>query len=190
MPGIYLILVLISLGTGLAAQTAPGTMAITRLQYGGGGDWYADPSSLPNLIKFAVENVGLRIAPEERRAAIGEDDFFSATYFYLTGHGNIYFSDEEAGLLRTQLLSGAFLHADDNYGMDGSFKREMQKVFPDKEWVELPVDHPIYSVIYDFPNGLPKIHEHDNQPPQGLALFHEGRIVVFYSFETDLGDGW
>ena len=149
--GFYLAAVLVALGSGLSGQDAPGTMAITRLQYGGGGDWYADPSSLPNLIKFVTENVGLRIAAEERRAAIGDDDFFSATYFYLTGHGNIYFTDEEAGLLHTQLLAGAFLHADDNYGMDESFRREMLKVFPDKEWVEVPANHPIYSAIYNFP---------------------------------------
>ncbi len=171
-------------------QTPPGALTITRLHYGGGGDWYADPSSLPNLIDYARQQTGIRIAPEEARAAVGDDTFWGSTYLYLTGHGNIHFTDEEAGLLRSHLIAGAFLHTDDNYGMDRAFRREMKKVFPDKDWVELPPDHPIFHVVFPFPEGLPKIHEHDGKRPQGLGLFHEGRLIMFYTYECDLGDGW
>lgn len=171
-------------------QTMPGALTITRLQYGGGGDWYGDPSSLPNLITYAREQTGISIASEEARAAIGEDIFWGSTYLYVTGHGNIHFTDEEAALLRSHLVAGAFLHADDNYGMDRAFQREMNKVFPDKDWVELPPDHPIFNIVFPFPDGLPKIHEHDGKRPQGLGLFHEGRLIVFYTYECDLGDGW
>ncbi|MEE9466576.1 MAG: DUF4159 domain-containing protein [Candidatus Neomarinimicrobiota bacterium] len=172
------------------AQTPPGALVITRLQYGGGGDWYADPSSLPNLIAFTRENTDITIAPEERRAKIGDDTFTESTYLFMTGHGNVHFSDEEAAVLRAHLQAGAFLHADDNYGMDQSFRRELKKVFPDKDLVELPPGHPIFNIVFPFPDGLPKIHEHDNQRPQGLGLFHEDRLIVFYTFESDLGDGW
>ncbi|MFC1543136.1 DUF4159 domain-containing protein [Candidatus Neomarinimicrobiota bacterium] len=171
-------------------QTAPGALTITRLHYGGGGDWYADPSSLPNLIAFTQLQTGIRIAPNETRAAIGDDAFWGSTYLYLTGHGNIHFTDEEASLLRSHLVAGAFLHADDNYGMDFPFRREIKKVFPDKDWVELPPDHPIFNSVFAFPEGLPKIHEHDGKRSQGLGLFHEGLLVVFYTYECDLGDGW
>ena len=171
-------------------QSVPGALTISRLQYGGGGDWYADPSSLPNLIAYASQQTGITINPEEARAAIGDDTFWGSTYLYMTGHGNIHFSDEEATLLRSHLTAGAFLHADDNYGMDLAFRREMNKVFPDKDWVELPPTHPIFNIVFSFPEGLPKIHEHDGKPPQGLGIFHEGRLVVFYTYECDLGDGW
>ena len=126
----------------------------------------------------------------EKRAKIGDDVFNRSSYLYLTGHGNIKFTDEEAQLLRDQLLAGAFLHADDNFGMDKSFRREMKKVFPEKDWVELPLDHSIFNIYYKFPNGLPKVHEHENNRPQALALFNEGNLMVLYTFESDLGDGW
>lgn len=171
-------------------QNLPGALKITRLEYGGGGDWYADPSSLPNLIAYASRQAGISIVPDEARAAIGDDTFWRSTYFYMTGHGNVSFSQEEASILRSHLLAGAFLHADDNYGMDQAFRREMKKVFPDKDFVEIPPDHPIFQFVYAFPDGLPKIHEHDGKPPQGLGLFHEGQLIVFYTYECDLGDGW
>ena len=171
-------------------QPPPGALAITRLKYGGGGDWYADPSSLPNLITFTSQQTGILIVPEERRAAIGDDTYWESTYLYLTGHGNIHLTDDEAAMLRSHLVAGAFLHADDNYGMDPAFRREMKKVFPDKDWVELPPDHPIFNIVFPFPGGLPKVHEHNGQRPQGLGLFHRGRLVVFYTYECDLGDGW
>lgn len=173
-----------------AGQGQPGALAITRLQYSGGGDWYADPSSLPNLIAFTSQSAGIQMASEERRATIGDNVFWQSSYFYLTGHGNIHFSEEQAGLLRAQLLNGAFLHADDNYGMNEAFRREMKKVFPSKNWVELGPDHPVFSILFDLPDGLPKIHEHDNQRPQCLALFENDRILVLYTYESDLGDGW
>ena len=173
-----------------AGQDEPGALAITRLQYAGGGDWYADPSSLPNLIAFTTRNTGIQLARQERRATIGDDIFWRSSYFYLTGHGNIRFSDEEAGLLRAQLLNGAFLHADDNYGMDEAFRREMKRVFPTKSWVEIGPDHPLFSIVFPLPEGLPKIHEHDNQRPQSMGLFEDDRLLVLYTYESDLGDGW
>ena len=167
-----------------------GKFSITRIQYGGGGDWYCDQSSIPNLLTFINNNTNVPIDLIEKKSKIGEDIFIKSQYLYLTGHGNIKFSDEEAIILRNHLLSGAFLHADDNYGMDNSFRREMKKVFPEKEWVELPFSHPIFHAYYDFPNGLPKIHKHNDQPPQALALFDNDRLIVLYTFESDLGDGW
>ena len=167
-----------------------GKFSITRIQYGGGGDWYCDQSSIPNLLTFINNNTNIPIDLIEKKSKIGEDIFIKSQYLYLTGHGNIKFSDEEAIILRNHLLSGAFLHADDNYGMDKSFRREMKKVFPEKEWVELPFSHPIFHAYYDFPNGLPKIHKHNDQPPQALALFDNDRLIVLYTFESDLGDGW
>ena len=167
-----------------------GKFSITRIQYGGGGDWYCDQSSIPNLLTFINNNTNIPIDLIEKKSKIGEDIFIKSQYLYLTGHGNIKFSDEEAIILRNHLLSGAFLHADDNYGMDNSFRREMKKVFPEKEWVELPFSHPIFHAYYDFPNGLPKVHKHNDQPPQALALFDNDRLIVLYTFESDLGDGW
>ena len=167
-----------------------GKFSITRVQYGGGGDWYCDQSSIPNLLTFIKNNTNIPIDLIEKKSKIGEDIFIKSQYLYLTGHGNIKFSDEEAIVLRNHLLSGAFLHADDNYGMDKSFRREMKKVFPEKEWVELPFSHPIFHSYYYYPNGLPKIHKHNDQPPQALALFDNDRLIVLYTFESDLGDGW
>ena len=163
---------------------------IARIQYSGGGDWYADPSSLPNLIDFISEKTNIKIEKSEYKIKLTSESLYGHTFLYLTGHGNIRFSDEEIGALRNHLLKGAFLHADDNYGMHDSFKREMKKVFPEKEWVELPIDHPIYSCYFNLPNGLPKIHEHDGKPPQGLGLFDNKRLIVFFTYESDLGDGW
>ena len=168
----------------------PGAFSITRVHYGGGGDWYSDPGSLPNLLEYLGDHTNISVNLLEKRAKIGDDVFKRSSYLYLTGHGNIKFTDEEAQLLRDQLLAGAFLHADDNFGMDKSFRREMKKVFPEKDWVELPLDHPIFNIYYKFPNGLPKVHEHENNRPQALALFNEGNLMVLYTFESDLGDGW
>ncbi len=163
---------------------------ITRLQYGGGGDWYSNPSSLPNLISFVAENTNIRMDPEEYRVKITDTDLYNHPYLYMTGHGNVKFSNEEVHKLRDFLTSGGFLHADDNYGMDKSFRKEMKRVFPKKEWAELPHDHPLFGVYFEMKNGLPKIHKHDEKPPQALALFHNGRMIVLYSYESDLGDGW
>ena len=186
---IYIVLLLI--GTFLYSDNGPpGAFSITRIHYEGGGDWYADPSSLPNMLQYLGDHTNVSVNPLEKRAKIGDDIFAGSSYLYLTGHGNIKFSDDEAQTLRDHLFSGAFLHADDNYGMDIAFQREMKKVFPEKDWVELPPDHPIFNIYYEFPYGLPKIHEHENNRPQALGLFNEGILMVLYTFESDLGDGW
>ncbi len=163
---------------------------IARLKYGGGGDWYSNPSSLPNLLSELRKRTNMIAADREARVAATDPDFFAYPYLYMNGHGNIRFTDAELEKLRLHLTHGGFLHADDNYGMDPSFRREMKRLFPDKDLVELPFNHEIYHQQFDFPNGLPKIHEHDGKPAQGLGLFHEGRLIVYYTYQCDLGDGW
>jgi len=169
---------------------SPGVFSVTRLHYNGGGDWYADPSSLPNLLENISNQTVVKVNPIEKRSQIGDDEFFESSYLYMTGHGNVFLSDNEAQILREHLLNGAFLHTDDNYGMDISFRREMKKVFPEKEWVEIPPSHEIFNIYHKFPDGLPKVHEHDGNRPQALGLFHEDKLLVLYTFECDLGDGW
>ena len=173
-----------------AQKPVIGGFGITRIKYGGGGDWYSDPSSIPNLLKFIKSNTNMAVNLKENRARIGDDEFYRYPYLYITGHGNIKLSEKEALILRNFLIGGGFLHADDNYGMNESFRREMKKVFPDKEWVELPLNHDVFSAFYIFKNGLPKIHEHDNKKSQAFALFHDNRIIAIYTYESDLGDGW
>jgi hypothetical protein len=165
-------------------------LAIVQLQYGGGGDWYANPSGLPNLLRAIRERTGLDVVDRPVTLKLTDPNLWSHPYVYMTGHGNVRFSDEEVGILRKYLTSGGFLHADDNYGMDESFRRELKRVFPEYELVELPASHAIYHTVYDFPAGLPKVHQHEGKAPQGLAIVHAGRVVVFYSFESDLGNGW
>ncbi len=165
-------------------------LRIALLKYDGGGDWYANPTSLPNLIYFCNQNIGTNINPEPGTVDVGSSDIFNYPFVHLTGHGNIVFSEADVQNLRTYLNSGGFLHIDNNYGIDQYVRREMKKVFPEQEFVELPVSHPIYHTAYEFDNGLPKIHEHDNLPPQGFGLFVNGRLVCFYTHECDLGDGW
>lgn len=172
-----------------AALPAPG-MTIGRLHYEGGGDWYANPSSLPNLLQAIRNGTTLRVAAEEKIVTLRDDDLWSVPYLYMTGHGNVSWSDSDLATLRKYLHQGGFLHADDNYGMDASLRREMARLFPDQPLVEVPADHPIYHLVYDFPRALPKVHEHDGKPAQGFGLFLEGRLAVFYSYQTDLGDGW
>ncbi len=166
------------------------TVRIGLLKYGGGGDWYANPTSLPNLIEFVNKNLSTNIHPEPVTVEAGNSELFNLPFVHLTGHGNVYFSDHEVENLRAYLMAGGFLHIDDNYGLDPFIRREMKKVFPTQEFIELPLTHPIYHQEFQFEKGLPKIHEHDNKPPKGFGLFNEGRLVVFYSYETDLGDGW
>lgn len=160
------------------------------LKYQGGGDWYANPTSLPNLIHFCNENLATNINEEVATVEVGSADIFNYPFLHMTGHGNVVFNQQEAENLRSYLLSGGFLHIDDNYGMDPFVRSELKKVFPELDLVELPFTHPIYHQTYSFPQGLPKIHEHDNKAPQGLGLLFEGRLVIFYSYESDLGDGW
>jgi len=167
-----------------------GSLTIGRLHYDGGGDWYANPSSLPNLLREIRQRTSLRTASEEKVVTLSGDDVWNVPYLYMTGHGNVRFSDEDLQVLRRFLQQGGFLHADDNYGMDASIRRELARLFPDRQLVEVPADHPIYHLVYDFPRGLPKIHEHDKKPAQGFGIFLDGRLVVYYTYETDLGDGW
>ena len=183
-------IILISKSFLFPENIPPGAFSITRIHYGGGGDWYSDPSSLPNLLEYLSDHANVTVNPIEKRAKIGDDVFSQSSYLYLTGHGNINFNEEELQFLRDHLMAGAFLHADDNFGMDKSFRREMKKVFPEKDLVELPLEHPIFNIYYKFPNGLPKVHEHEKNPPQALGLFNEGKLMVLYTFESDLGDGW
>jgi len=187
---IFVLLIFTGIHTYAQRQESEGGFTIARLKYGGGGDWYGNQSSISNLLEYIQKNTDIDVNLQEARVEISDDALFSYPYIYMTGHGNVRFTDPEVERLRKYLTNGGFLHADDNYGMDTYLRREMKKVFPDKEWVELPFNHEIYHSHFDFPNGIPKIHEHDGGPGHGLALFHEGRMVVFYSFNTDLGDGW
>ena len=164
--------------------------SIARIQYGGGGDWYCDPSSLPNLLAYLKANTSMSQASKEVRIKLTDSNAKQFPYLYITGHGNIRFSNNEIIALRSILSNGGFLHADDNYGMDKSFRREIKKVFPNKKFVELPHSHPIFSSYYKLKNGLPKVHEHDNRPPQALGIFENKKLVVLYTYESDLGDGW
>jgi hypothetical protein len=177
----------------LASAAAPSNLgerfAIGRLKYAGGGDWYSNPSSLPNVQRALVDRVGIPTPDEERRVSLLDPDLFETPFIYMNGHGTVRFSQEEAERLRHYLRHGGFLWADDNYGMDESFRPEMRKVFPDAEWVELPFSHEIYHAYYEFPSGLPKIHEHHGGAPHGYGIFQEGRLVVFYTYNTDIGDG-
>ena len=163
---------------------------IGLLKYSGGGDWYANPTSLTNLIKYCNKNINTNINSDPLTIEVGSSDLFNVPFVHMTGHGNVLFSDSEVKNLRLYLESGGFLHIDDNYGMDKYVRREMKKVFPKLEFIELPFDHPIYHQVYNFKEGLPKIHQHDQKSPQGFGLIYKGRVVCFYSFECDLGDGW
>lgn len=165
-------------------------LQLALLKYNGGGDWYADPTALPNLAQFCNKNLEMDLKEDYAVVEPAGNDIFNYPFVHITGHGNIVFSEPETENLRNYILSGGFLYIDDNYGLDKYIRREMKKVFPDKEFVELPFSHPIYHQKYDFDKGLPKIHKHDNKPPQGFALIHEGRVVCFYTYETDISDGW
>ncbi len=185
----FAIVILIFFSLLVSAQERS-TVKLGLLKYSGGGDWYANPTSLPNLVKFVNENLGTKIIPEPGTVEVGSMDIFNYPFVHMTGHGNVVFSDMDVEILRTYLMGGGFLHIDDNYGLDPYVRREMKKVFPDQEFVELPFSHPIYHQHYSFDKGLPKIHEHDGKPAQGFGLFHDNRLVVFYTYECDLGDGW
>lgn len=163
---------------------------IAVLKYGGGGDWYANPTSLPNLIKFCNENIDTALNERPETVTPGSIDLFDYPFVHMTGHGNVYFSPEEAENLRKYMLSGGFLHIDDNYGMDQYVRPEIHKIFPNKELKELPANHPVFNVYFKFPNGLPKIHEHDGLPPQAFGIFENNRLVLLYTYESDLGNGW
>ena len=166
------------------------TYRIALLKYNGGGDWYSNPTALPNLIEFCNKNLGTNINKEPATVEPGSPEIFNYPFIHMTGHRNVVFSEYEARNLRNYLIAGGFLHIDDNYGMDEYIRRELKKVFPELELIELAFSHPVYHQKYDFATGIPKIHEHDNKSPQGFGIIYQGRLVVFYSYETDLGDGW
>ena len=183
-----LLAILMSSITVLAQQTSP--VKIALLKYNGGGDWYANPTSLPNLITFCNQNLKTAIDKENATIDVGSPDIFNYPFVHMTGHGNVVFSAQEVSNLRKYLESGGFLHIDDNYGLNEFIRREMKKVFPELDFIELPYSHPIYHQKYTFDKGLPKIHEHDGKPAQGFGLVYKGRLICFYSYECDLGDGW
>lgn len=186
---ILLLLSVVGFNAESAAQES-NLVKIAKLKYDGGGDWYSNPTALPNLIEFVNEQSTIELAPLEEVVEAGGSQIFQYPYVYVTGHGNISFSEAEARNLRLYMLSGGFLHIDDNYGMEKYVRREMKKVFPDLEFRELPYAHEMFSQHFVFQNGLPKIHEHDGEVPQALALFADNRIVCLFSVESDLGDGW
>ncbi|MDX1720420.1 MAG: DUF4159 domain-containing protein [Salegentibacter mishustinae] len=163
---------------------------IALLKYNGGGDWYANPTSLPNLITFSNNNIGTSIKSKPITVTPGSSDIFQYPFVHMTGHGNVIFNQEEAENLRSYLLSGGFLHIDDNYGMQQYLEKELEKIFPEKKLEELPANHTIFSTAFNFSAGLPKIHEHDNKPPQAFGIFEENRLVLLFTVESDLGDGW
>ena len=171
------------------AARAP-RLTVARLQYDGGGDWYANPSSIPNLLAAIRERTSLPVERTEARVTLMDEKLWDYPFLHMTGHGNVKLTDAEVVRLREYLQRGGFLHADDNYGLDESFRREMKRVFPDRELVDVPLSHPIYHAVYDFPKGLPKVHEHDGKPARGFGIFLGDRLAVYYSFSSDLGNGW
>ncbi len=180
---IFLLVLIANISHGQSVQ-------IALLKYNGGGDWYANPTALPNLVDFCNKNIGTTISEEIETVDVGDPSIFNYPFVHMTGHGNVVFSPDEAQNLRNYLIGGGFLHIDDNYGMDEFIRVEIKKVFPNNEFVELPFAHPIFHQKYKFVNGVPKIHEHDNKRSQAFGIIHEGRLVCFYTYETDLGDGW
>ncbi len=184
------LVLLLALPLGAFAQPAGHDVTIARVKYGGGGDWYSGEESLLTLLAFVRENTLLDLAPAEDIVELTSDKLFQYPYLYLNGHGTVRFTEREAERLRRYLEGGGFLHVNDDYGLDATLRQEMKKVFPDQDFAPVPFDHPVYGAHFQFPSGLPKIHEHDGKAAEGLGLFHEGRLVVFYSYESDLGDGW
>ena len=180
--------ILFFVGLCIVGATAWG-QELAVLKYEGGGDWYANPTALPNLIRFCNDNLGTRIKEKSGTVEIGSPDLFNYPIVFMTGHGNVFFSQSSSENLRNYLLAGGFLHISDNYGLDPYVRKEMKKVFPDLDFQEIPPDHPIYNQTYRL-EGLPKIHEHDAKRPQGFGIFHEGRLLCFYDYESDLSDGW
>lgn len=165
-------------------------LQLAVLKYNGGGDWYSNPTALTNLALFTNTELGTHINPEYEVVEAASSDIFNYPFIHMTGHGNVVFSDEEARNIRQYLLAGGFMHIDDNYGMDPFIRPELKKVFPTKELEIIPLSHPVFHQKYQFEKGLPKIHEHDNEKPEALGIFHEGRLILLYTHESDIGDGW
>ena len=189
---VLLPLVLLAILAGLSFSPARETAKIQLglLKYNGGGDWYANPTALPNLARFCNRELGTDFAVDYGTVEVGSAELYNFAWVHMTGHGNVVFSDAEAENLRNYLIGGGFLHIDDNYGMDPYVRAAMKKVFPELDWIELPFEHPIYSQRFKFKQGLPKVHEHDGEPARGFGIFWEDRLVCFYTQECDLGDGW
>jgi hypothetical protein len=188
MKKISVLLIALFLFTGFKPADKP--LKIALLKYNGGGDWYANPTSLPNLIKFCNKNLNMNLHAEPGTVEVGSAELFNYPFVHMTGHGNVVFNAQETDNLKAYLMAGGFLHADDNYGMDKFIRPQLENLFPGVKLVELPFSHPVFHQKYDFPKGMPKTHEHDNKPSQAFGLFYEGRLVVLYTYETDLGDGW
>ncbi len=185
------LLILLSFACNSTISFCQSSIKLALLKYSGGGDWYANlETSIPNLINFCNQNIGTNIDPEQAIVEAGSKEIFIYPFVHITGHGNIVLNAEETDNLRSYLIAGGFLHISDNYGLDKFIRPQMKKVFPETDFVEIPFSHPLYHQKYDFPKGLPKIHEHDNKDPKGFGLFFEGRLVCFYDYECDLGDGW
>ncbi|MDH5474841.1 MAG: DUF4159 domain-containing protein [Cyclobacteriaceae bacterium] len=184
------LILLLLLGSLSQMEVSAQSLKLAKLKYNGGGDWYANKTALPNLIDFCNRNLRMNLATDEEVVDVSSPELFLYPYVYMTGHGNVIFSTNEADNLRKYLIAGGFLHIDDNYGLDPFIRLEMKKVFPELEFIEIPFEHPVYHQKYDFNKGLPKIHEHDGKPAQGFGLFYEGRLICFYSYESDLGNGW
>jgi hypothetical protein len=183
-------ILLLQAGLPHNVKVGGGDLKLALLKYNGGGDWYANPTALPNLAAYCNLHLGMSLNPEYATVDVGSLDLFNYPFVHMTGHGNVVFSYSEIENLRKYLLGGGFLHIDDNYGMDPYVRTAMKEIFPELEWIELPFDHEIYHQTFDFKAGLPKIHEHDKNPSQGFGLLWEGRLICFYSYESDLGDGW
>ncbi len=189
---IKIISIIIGILCLLYAQSlgSPDAVELVRLKFGGGSDWYNGPTELPNLAEFVRRNTGINAFATGRYVEPLDEELFNFPFIFMTGHGNCFFTAREANKLREYMESGGFLLVNDDYGMDASFRREIKKIFPDRELLEIPFDHEIYHSFYDFPNGLPKIHEHDGKPAQGFGIFIQGRMVLFYVYESDIADGW
>lgn len=185
-----LVLLTLLLFISFSASAQSEKLKMAKLRYNGGGDWYANKTALPNLAQFCNQNLRTTFDEQDAVVEVSSPELFDYSYIYMTGHGNVVFSSAEAENLRNYLIAGGFLHIDDNYGLDPYIRLEMKKVFPELEFVELPFDHPIYNQKFKFEKGLPKIHEHDNKPPQGFGLIYEGKLLCYYSYESDLGNGW
>jgi hypothetical protein len=192
MKRIFLVCLVILVHFTAAAQPAKVSSAFTiaRLKYAGGGDWYNDQSAEVNLLRFVRDNTTITVEPTYEFVDVNSEQLFTYPFVFMTGHGNISFNENEVRRLRMYLENGGFLYADDDYGMDKAFRREIKKIFPGQELVELPFSHGLYHCQFEFPNGPPKTHEHDGKPPQGFGLFHNGRLVVYYTYETNPSDGW
>lgn len=190
VPSPALFILLLGLLLSGVPESAAEPFAIARVKYSGGGDWYTGKTSIPNLLRYARTHTPLQTAADETVVELTDDEIYQYPFLFLTGHGRVHFTDNEVESLRAYLAAGGFLYVDDDYGLDKHIRRELARVFPDQEMQEVPFDHPVFHAYYDFPDGLPKIHEHDGKPPRLLALFQEGRIAVLYTWETDLGDGW